>query len=353
MAWLVGFLRALLRAQKRHLFSLFSITLNNFFLFASVILYGGLSSLLMARNRNPFSSSASLFLIFAVILIFPLSTDPLSRVPASRLKLWPLGSGQKLQMRLASFALTPALWLAIVILLAKGGALNALVFFVFGIAVEAASALGGHLFGLVRIPRLRSYRSRRSSRLGGIAGLTIRQITGTLDFYLALFLSVGGWIFRWRSAGRNPDAMVILSMLVALALSTYAQCAFGMDSASVLNRYRIFPLHGWQIILAKDLGYLGLLALLILPLHVAAGLTFGLVAMILGRYPSVRLAHKQQRWRFTSGDIRFGVSQIMAGFSLGLAAAHVSAWFLAGTAGLYAASIFWAGSLWDTQGVRL
>jgi hypothetical protein len=76
------------------------------------------------------------------------------------------------------------------------------------------------------------------------------------------------------------------------------------------------------------------------------------VAIILGRYPSLRLAQKQQRWRFTSGDIRFGLGQIMAGFSLALATAHVNSWFLAGTALLYAASIFWGGWLWDTQGVR-
>jgi hypothetical protein len=351
VAWLIGFLRALLRMQKRQLRSFFSITLNNFFLFAAAILWGGVSSLLMA-GKDAFSSSAPFLLALVLIMMCPLSTDPLSRVPASRLKVWPLDRGQKLRLRLATFVLTPAFWLAIVILIAKWGVLSAFLFFVFGIAVQAVSVLGAYLFGLVPTFRFPQYMSRLPGRLGGIIGLTIRQITSTLDFYVSSLLSLGGWIFRWRSSQMDPDAMAILSMLVALALSTYAQAAFGVDSTSVLHRYRVFPLRGWQIVLAKDLGYLVVLALLVLPFDISAGLTFGMVAIVLGRYPSLRLVQKQQRWRFTSGDIRFGICQIFAGFSLGLATARVSPWFLLGTGCLYIASVFGGGWLWDTLGVR-
>jgi hypothetical protein len=333
MVGFIALLRAIMRVQRRELRSFFSVALNNFFLLPAVVLAGGLSSSLMA-GKHPFASSAPLFLVLALIIIFPLSTDPMSRAPNSRLGLWPFDGGQRILLRLAVLALNPVLWLAIVLLLVKVGTLSAFLFLLFGMALQALSMLGSHLFSLMPALRPAQYVPQVPGRFGGISSLAIRQIMKTLDFYLALFLSP------------------ILAMLIALALSTYAQTAFGMDSSSTISRYRLLPMRGWQIILAKDLGYLAVLALLVLPQDLRSGLTFGLVAIIIGRYPSLRRARKQQHWRFTSGDLRVGACQLLAGFALGLATVRVSTWFLIGAALLYTASILWGGWLWDAEAVH-
>jgi hypothetical protein len=352
MAGVIALLRALMRAQRRHLRSFFSIALNNFFVLPVLVLLGGISSLLMA-GKHPLGSSAPLFLALGIITILPLSADPMSRVPSSRFELWPFDRGQRIWLRLAILILNPALWLAILLLLVKVGTLGAFLFLLFGMAAQALCILGTYLVGLVPPLTPSLYLPRLPSRFGGISTLTIKQITSSLDFYLGLLLSLGGWISRWSSPHADPDARPLQAMLVALALSTYTQAAFGMDSSSTISRYRLLPLEGWQIILAKDLGYLAVLALLLLPLDLASGLTFGMIAIIVGRYPSLRLARKQVRWRFTSGDLRVGACQILLGFALGLAAVRVSLWFLVGTALLYTASILWGGWLWDSEGVRI
>lgn len=351
MAGIVALLHALVRLQNRELRSFFSIALNNFFLFVVLILIGDMSSSQMGGN-GPLAGSAPFFLVLGLILLFPLSTDPLSKLSASRLDLWPLNQTQRVMLRLLSLTISPILWIAIILLILKAGAASAFLFFLVAMAVQAISTCSSHVFR--HLPAIGSSRHmpHLSSRLGGIYGLAARQITTTLDFYLALILSLGSCVYRLISPSPNPDAFPILALLVALALSTYAQRVFGMDSASAISRYRLLPLRGWQIILAKDLGYLGILAVLVLPLNFGVGLTFGLVALSIGRYPSLRLASEQQRWRFTSGDIWFGSGQIVAGFAIGISTARVSLWFLPGAALLYGASIPWGGWLWDRAGVR-
>ncbi len=349
MAGLLALLQALVRMQRRELRSFFSIALNNFFLFVAVLLIGGLSSLQMGGKR-PLAGFAPFFLVLGLVLLFPLSSNPLSRMPVSRLGLWPLGRTQRVLLRLIILALSPILWIMVILLAVKVDAASAFLFFSIGMAIQAASIFGHHLFD--RLPAIRPgrYIPHLPIRLGGILGLAVRQIATTLDFYLALLLTLAGCAYRWFSPYPDPDSFPILALLVALALSTYAQQIFGMDAAPALSRYRLLPLRGWQIMLAKDLGFLMILAVLVLPLNLSSGMTFGLVALAIGRYPSLRLASQQQRWRFTSGNIWFGACQIIAGFALGISTARVSLWFLSGTALVYAVSVIWSGWLWDRTG---
>jgi hypothetical protein len=127
--------------------------------------------------------------------------------------------------------------------------------------------------------------------------------------------------------------------LIALALSTYAQCQFGLDSGSAMTRYRLLPLPLWQIVLAKDIAYLTILIVLVAPLSVAAGLTSGLVALAIGRYSSLHRRSLQYRWRFTGGRVIVGVPQAILGFGLGFAAEQVSAVFLGIAATAYCVSL--------------
>jgi hypothetical protein len=147
----------------------------------------------------------------------------------------------------------------------------------------------------------------------------------------------------------EPRALPIMAFLVGLALSTYAQCLFGLDSASGLTRYHLLPLRGWQILLAKDIAFLGILFVLVLPLSPGAGLAFGLVAVVVGRYPSVAFRLPQKRWRFTSGDFRFGILQMVLATALGFAVHENGKWFFVAIAAAYMVSLCGGGWLWERE----
>ena len=58
-------------------------------------------------------------------MFFPLSSDPLEKVPADRRKLWPLNRRDWLAVRIASLFLSPVVWIALFILLRVGWRLAA------------------------------------------------------------------------------------------------------------------------------------------------------------------------------------------------------------------------------------
>jgi hypothetical protein len=166
-----------------------------------------------------------------------------------------------------------------------------------------------------------------------------------LDPYLALVISAAGT--AWRIFGQaDAAAPKILSLLVAVSISTYAQCLFALETGSGMTRYRLLPLRGWQILIAKDAAFLGLLLLLTLPLDAGVGMAFGLAALAIGRYPSLRVHLPQRRWRFSSGRVLFGVLQGLVGATLGFHAAGAG---LAIAVAMYAAALYLGGREWDRR----
>jgi hypothetical protein len=57
----------------------------------------------------------------------------------------------------------------------------------------------------------------------------------------------------------------------------------------------------------------------------------------------------QHRWRFTGGDIRFSVLQIVLGSGLAIEEYRHGAWFLAMAFGAYAVSLYAGALYWDTR----
>src|SRR3954465_12545092 len=95
MARPLTILRALSTAYRRDWTALQSLTGNNFFLI-TIFLLG--------------KAGSFIYLIFGLVLLFPLSTDPLRKIPPSRLALWPLGRGEHWGLRLASPWINPLTW---------------------------------------------------------------------------------------------------------------------------------------------------------------------------------------------------------------------------------------------------
>ncbi|MGA2579533.1 MAG: hypothetical protein ABSH24_26290 [Bryobacteraceae bacterium] len=83
MTAILGILRALRRAVGRDLGTLESIKVNNLFLFVALLVGGALTSGLPPKSAYPF------FVLLGFLLLFPLSSDPLGRIPPARLALWP------------------------------------------------------------------------------------------------------------------------------------------------------------------------------------------------------------------------------------------------------------------------
>jgi hypothetical protein len=171
-----------------------------------------------------------------------------------------------------------------------------------------------------------------------------------LDPYAALLLSVGGAAYRAFGRHADPEAFAIIGLLVALTMSTYAQSLFGLElaSGSGMTRYRLLPLGGWEVLLAKDTAFLAVLFVLLLPLDPGPGMTFGLAALALGHHSSVLLELPQHRWRFTGGRLLpVGALQAVGGLALGFMEYErgLVVLVLAGIG--YLASLGYYGRRWD------
>lgn len=332
--------RAVWRAARRDLGTFQSIRLNHFFLFVALMIWGALVVGQPPRSAYPF------LLLLGLLMLFPMSSDPLAKAPAIRLEIWPLASRDRFRLRLASLALSPVLWFAVLLaLIGKWSVAAALL-----VIAVAAQAL---IVGLERLARRRprcnpfAFVPPLPGRLGGLAGIHVRQMLSVLDIYVAILLSAGGTAYRILAPHPDTAAFPILALLVALALSTGAQCLFGLDSAAAMTRYRLLPLRGWQILLAKDTAVIGVLLLLVLPLNVPSGLTFGLTALAIGHFPSVLKPSPQLRWRFLGGRMISGVPQIVAGFALGFAVSQGLPWILPLVAVAWLLSLQTCGHRWE------
>ncbi len=328
MAALRVILKALRRAVGRDLASSFK---------ANNLLFLGLLG----------ASADALFILLGFLLLFPLSSDPLRKIPTARLALWPLSGWQRLALRLASLALSPVAWIGIAILLKTRRAGMALALCGLALGMQGALAFGRYMVkrdphwellgGIPQVP----------GRLGGLVRKNAREMLTLLDPYAAALLSVGGGAYRIFGAHPDPAAFTITGLLVALAISTTAQSLFGLDGAGGVTRCHLLPLSGWEILWAKDIAFLAILFVLLLPLDPWPGMTFGLVALAFGHHSSVLLELPQQRWRFAGGSLPFGAMQTAAAMAFGFLEHQRGFAVLAVAAAGYLASVYYYGRRWE------
>jgi hypothetical protein len=322
------------RDLRRSLGTFGSLVANNLFLFIALLMYGAFESGMEPQSAEPF------LVLLTVLLLFPLSADPLDRIPRSRLALWPLGTRERALLRLAALALSPVLWIAVAALVVKTRrpALG-LLFLSAEVVVSVVASLGRRVVRSSQASVLR-WVPPLPGRLGGLIRNNLRQMLSTLDAYAAILFSLGGSAYLYLYAHPDPAAAPIFAILVGLTLSTYAQCLFGLDWAgSAITRYRLLPLSPWEIVLAKDIAYLTILTILVLPINVFVGLTFGLAALAMGHYVSLSFRAPQRRWRFTGGRVLLGTVQGTTALALAFSSRENPALFLALSAGMYGVSL--------------
>jgi hypothetical protein len=308
--------RALWRAVRRDLGTFAALRANNFFFFVALLIYGALQVGLPPVSSYPFLA------LLAFLMLFPLAADPLAKIPRARLASWPLRPSQRFALRAAALAASPMLWIAAGLLFAASKAALALI----AIPLVTHGVASPRWHPLRRMPTVPGH-------LAEPIRANLRQIFTVLDTYLAISIAILAHL-----PAVPADARPIMSMLVALAMSTYAQCLFALDGSPA--RYRLLPLPGWQIVIAKDIAYLAVLLLLTIGLAPASALAFGLTALAAGRYPAVTSRLTVERWRFTGGRVFVGVLQTILGVAM---ASAVEAF---GPLVLMALLVPWAASIW-------
>jgi hypothetical protein len=334
MARTAAILKALARALRRDQGSILSVIGNNFFLVSALLLQ---------------DAGAFIYLIIGLVLLFPLSTDPLRKIPASRLALWPLDKREHWLLRVSSPWVNPVTWLiaGAAVLVARGKVTVGL----WGMAAAIVAAA----FALSSLPiwRQAGFWVRMPDFPGPLDELirkNVREMLATLDFYCALLLSASAVAFRVFAPKLPPEAFSAITILVVLALSSYAQCLFGLDGKGGLSRYRLMPLRGWQVLMAKDAAFLVLAIPLTLPLAPLSGLGAALVTLAVGHHSTLEHQRPQSRWRFSAG------APIMEGIMLsalmampGMAIFNTGAWVLAPCVAAWAGSVWWYGKRWDSR----
>ncbi len=328
MARPFAILRALALAYRRDWTAFQSLAGNNFFLI-TVFLLG--------------KAGTFVYLIMGLVLLFPLSTDPLRKIPPSRLALWPLNRRERWVLRLASPWINPLTWgLAGLAVWGAGRTLTVGLW-----AIIAGLFAGAFLLSAVPLPSGKGMWRRVPQFPGPLNQLVrknLREILTTLDFYCALILSLAALLYRWFGPPLPPEAFMAMTVLVVGAMSSYAQCLFGLDGEGGLSRYRLLPVRGWQLLLAKDVAFLAVVIPLTLPLAVLPGTGAALVALAVGHAPAVEHPRPQTRWRFsTGGALGNGAIQLIALAMTASGIFSTSTWFLAPAVAAWGVSLWWYG----------
>jgi hypothetical protein len=328
MARPLAILRALGLAYRRDWTAFQSLAGNSFFLITAVLL----------RQAGAF-----VYLVMGLVVLFPLSTDPLRKIPPSRLALWPLDRRERWILRLASPWINPLTWgLAALAVWGAGrsmtvglwAAIAGLVAAVFLISAFPMPAGAGMWRRVPQFP----------GPLNQLVRKNLREILATLDFYCALILSAAVLAYRVFGPALPREAFPAMTVLVVGAMSSYAQCLFGLDGEGGLSRYRLLPVPGWQLLLAKDAAFLLVVVPLTLPLAVLPGIGAALVALAVGHSPAVEHVRPQTRWRFsTGGALGNGAVQLVALAMTASAIFSTSRWFLAPALAAWALSVWWYG----------
>src|SRR2546425_2609358 len=305
MARIRAILVALITAVRRDFKTVGSFSGNNLFVVGVAFLFLGDPGIFVKLSA-----------FIGLILFIPLSADPLRVLPRDRLTVWPLTTGERRALRILGPWLSPVTWLI--------AALAAWKRVSMGLCAVAA---GVFAIGFV-LPSLPPARKGVWRRLPGFPGplnhlirKNLRETLSTLDFWCSAVVSALSLGFR--AAGLLPaEALLPMTILVMLALSTYAQALFGLDGDGGMTRYRLLPVPGWQILAAKDVPFLLVSVVITLPLAPGAGLAAALSALATGHHASVIHHSNQVRWRFSSG-VSFGMSVFQVTvMSLAAAAVH-------------------------------
>jgi hypothetical protein len=342
LAQVVALLSLLKKVMSKELNSFSSVRFNNFLFCVLFILS---ASVKQGRFREAFWETSLFQLFILTPILITSSIDTQHRLPRQRVTLWPLTDTQRLLLTSVSFVFNPIFVVLFLSYLFWMGFATAFCFVLLGLLIHVAT------YAATRSPWLdgrfsRGWITTLPLKYDGIVRVTVGEITCTLDFWAALLLAASGTAYRLFGHSPEQEAFPILSLLVAVAMSTIAQRMLSLDEGRAVLRYRLLPIAGWKLLVVQDTVFLLLVSIMVLPLSLQVGLAFSFVAIALGRYPSLKQQAGQRRWRFIGGDPRFGVVQVLLGGVAGIGAARIGLSMLAYAFILYLGSVLLGEALW-------
>jgi hypothetical protein len=133
-------------------------------------------------------------------------------------------------------------------------------------------------------------------RLGGLVGKDFRYFRRLLDTYLGLAAAILGCVYL--TVADAPSAGVFWSFIVATFLGNAALAfnSFGLDDRAGLDRYTLLPLSGKAVLLSKNLAYLMIVLVELLPMLVIAGWKLGVITGGLGLVLAAALGSAYLTW---------------------------------------------------------
>ncbi len=334
MARIAAILKATATATWRERRSILSFGANNFFV--TIVFF-----------FREYLVGQLFYGLLAVVMLVPLSSDPLHRIPRERLATWPLSRGDRVLLRVLAPWLNPITWLIAGFTIWSAArhdltsAMTAVSVLVLVIAIGALLPAGGRSSFWRIVPSF-------PTSLGQLMRKDLRQVLCTLDFWLAAILSLSFASVQISHGSLPPEAQTIFSILIVLALSTVSQTLFGLDGPAGITRYRLLPVSGWRIAASKSAVFLLIAIVLTSPASLRSGVAAAAVSLAFGLWSSVRPRAWQPRWRFAASPSgRNSVLLVLASIAAGVVAFRVTVWIVVPCFALAVASVLFSGRRFD------
>lgn len=318
MAGLWPILLALARGLSRESSALLPVRGNNFVLALILIGPGG----------------GFLLLLLAGVLLIPMASDPLSRIPRERLELWPLTARQRLLLRVASMGLSPLTSIVFALVWWRADFVSA----VLALAALIGVALAGQLLEGGWMPRVPPIAALP------LAGRQLRDAVPILDIWLAVLLALAAQFIGKRVPGVDAAMPFVMALLVVVALTSAMANQFGISHPEALLRHRLLGRPGWRVLGEGNLAFLTLAFVLVLPLAPVPGMAAAFTALAVGNYLSIASPVHQRRWRLAEGgSMALGIQQMVAALAAGVMTERTTWWTLPVCAAIWAASVVTCG----------
>jgi len=132
--------------------------------------------------------------------------------------------------------------------------------------------------------------------LGGLVAKDFRYFRRLLDTYLGVAAAMLGCLYLMVADVASTGIFLSFIVVVFLCNAALAFNSFGLDNRAGLDRYALLPLSGKAILMSKNLAYLMIAGVQILPMLFLAGWRLGMLASALGLMEAAALACAYLTW---------------------------------------------------------
>jgi hypothetical protein len=244
---------------------------------AAVALPGRLSQAARELAAGRTASMDRLLLLLCLLWLAVLSEDLNVSLSSERLRRFPVDVRSLLTLRLFSIFLSPVAWLATVVsLLALSpllfaphpllGILEALCVYALtiGIGMSVAALRSSFVRGLSgrtsdRTARRATSIVRLPGRLGPLVQREQRSVRRVLDLWIGLVLVVAAAAVSLSTSRSSTFRETIYVIVCALNVNVTLNC-LGLDRPAGLTRYLILPIRGKDLVLAKNIAVMAVVA---------------------------------------------------------------------------------------------